>query len=377
MKIYDLQTPCLLLDRGKMTANIRRMADRIDNLGGVLRPHVKTHKSIDVWRQVEKHGTVRGLTVSTLREAAYFFENGVNDILYGVGVSPGKFEAAADLMTRGCALTVTLDSVEMAEQLAKDGEARGVNYPVLIELDVDGHRAGVDPKGSLLLDIAAALAPSSGATLRGVMTHAGESYLCNTPEGLARTAKQERDSTVLAAKRLRAAGHAAPVVSIGSTPTACAVEDLTDVTEIRPGVYTFFDLVMRGVGVCATEDIAVSVLTSVIGHQKERGWALTDAGWMAMSRDRGTAGQGVDYGYGEVCDVSGAPMEGLAVMRANQEHGVIMRQGGGDPPWGQLPIGAMARILPNHACATAAQYAAYNVIDGDDVVDVWPRIGGW
>ena len=359
-----------------MTENIKTMADRIDRLGGVLRPHVKTHKSIDVWRHVEKYGAVRGLTVSTLREAAYFFEHGVKDILYAVGIQPGKFETAAGLITKGCELTVTVDSVEMAEQLAKDGEARGVNYPVLIELDVDGHRAGVDPKGSLLLDIAAVFDPSSGATLRGVMTHAGESYLCNTPEGLAAMAKQERDSTVLAAERLRAAGFAAPVVSIGSTPTACAVEDLTDVTEIRPGVYTFFDLVMRGVGVCATEDIAVSVLTSVIGHQKKRGWALTDAGWMAMSRDRGTAGQGIDYGYGEVCDVTGAPMEGLAVMRANQEHGVIMRRDG-EPPWEQLSIGAMVRILPNHACATAAQYTEYKVIDGDDVVDIWPRIGGW
>ena len=377
MKIHDLQTPCLLLDRRKMTENIRRMADRIDRLGGVLRPHVKTHKSIDVWRHVEKYGPVRGLTVSTMREAAYFFEHGVKDILYAVGVSPGKFEAVAELITRGCALTVTLDSVEMAERLARDGEARGVAYPVLIELDVDGHRAGVDPKGRLLLDIAAALGASSGATLRGVMTHAGESYLCDTAEGLAAAARQERDSTVLAAKRLRAAGHDAPVVSIGSTPTACAVEDLTDVTEVRPGVYTFYDLVMRGVGVCATEDIAVSVLTSVIGHQKERGWALVDAGWMAMSRDRGTAGQSVDYGYGEVCDANGAPMKGLAVMRANQEHGVIVRQDGGEPPWDSLPIGAMARILPNHACATAAQYAEYKVIDGEDVVGVWPRIGGW
>ena len=73
-------------------------------------------------------------------------------------------------------------------------------------------------------------------------------------------------------------------------------------TEVRAGVYVFFDLVMANVGVCAPRTSRCRVLTTVIGHQPEKGWAIVDAGWMAMSRDRGTQRQQHDYGYGQVCD---------------------------------------------------------------------------
>jgi D-serine deaminase-like pyridoxal phosphate-dependent protein len=169
------------------------------------------------------------------------------------------------------------------------------------------------------------------------------------------------------------------VVSIGSTPTAHAAKDLSGVTEMRAGVYVFFDLVMAGIEVCAVDDIALSVLTTVIGHQTTRGWTICDAGWMAMSRDRGTAAQRVDQGYGVVCDEVGAVIPGLIVLQANQEHGVIARQPEfeGDIP--DFPIGTRLRILPNHACATAAQHQRYHVIP--DTVDAplitWSRFSGW
>ena len=377
MTFDDLVTPCLLLDRDRMTANVKAMAARMDRLGGTLRPHVKTHKSIDVWRAVQEHGTVIGATVSTLAEAATFFEHGVVDILYGVGISPNKCAAAADLVKRGCKLTVTLDSVEMAHALADAGSAFGVTYPVLIELDVDGHRAGVDPSGPELIEIADILTGSDCTVLKGVMTHAGESYACVTPESLLHAAHTERDLTVAAAERLRAAGYPCPEVSIGSTPTACVIDDLTGVTEVRPGVYTFFDLVMRGVGVCRMDDIALSVLTTVIGHQKARGWILTDAGWMALSRDLGTASQAVSYGYGQVCDISGQPMDGLIVSKGNQEHGILAMRDGSMPDLEAFPIGTKLRILPNHACATAAQHSHYHVLEGGRLTQSWPRCQGW
>src|SRR5690606_483257 len=101
---------------------------------------------------------------------------------------------------------------------------------------------------------------------------------------------------------------------VGSTPTAHFSRDLSGVTEVRAGVYVFMDLVMAGIGVCTTDDIAISVLTTVIGHQRERGWILIDAGWMAMSRDRGTAKQAVDQGFGVVCDMEGRVLDGLFVQ---------------------------------------------------------------
>jgi len=104
---------------------------------------------------------------------------------------------------------------------------------------------------------------------------------------------------------------------------------------------------------------------------------LTDAGWMAMSRDRGTARQKVDQGYGRVCDARGEPIEDLVVIDANQEHGIIGRRGGGALDVSRFPIGTLLRVLPNHACATAAQFAEYRVLRDGRPVDTWERFGGW
>ena len=149
-------------------------------------------------------------------------------------------------------------------------------------------------------------------------------------------------------------------MSVGSTPTALSAESLEGVTEVRAGVYVFFDLVMAGVGVCTREEIAISVLCSVIGHRPDTGWIITDAGWMAMSRDRGTQQQAHDFGYGAVCDVEGRPIEHLAFAEANQEHGVLHWTGDESVDLAQrFPPGSQLRILPNHACATGAQFESY------------------
>jgi len=217
-----------------------------------------------------------------------------------------------------------------------------------------------------------------GMAIHGVMTHAGSSYDLNTPESLANMAEQERSGCVHAAERLRAAGFACPVVSVGSTPTALAARSLDGVTEVRAGVYVFFDLVMHNVGVCDIEDIALSVLTTVIGHQEEKGWAIVDAGWMAMSRDRGTQKQTTDYGYGQVCDESGNALKGYVISGANQEHGIISRAGEPDLDIvKRFPVGTQLRVLPNHACATGAQFPEYQALAATGAVTTWSRFYGW
>lgn len=175
---------------------------------------------------------------------------------------------------------------------------------------------------------------------------------------------------------LAGSGVNSEIVSIGSTPTATFGERFDGVTEVRVGVFMFNDLVMAALGVCAIDDIAISVLTSVIGGRTDRNWILTDGGWMAMSRDRGTAKQRVDQGYGVVCDIDGRAIPGLVMTDANQEHGIVARRDGGAPP--DLPVGTRLRILPNHACATAVQHEAYNVVDGSrKVAATWRRFSGW
>jgi D-serine deaminase-like pyridoxal phosphate-dependent protein len=150
---------------------------------------------------------------------------------------------------------------------------------------------------------------------------------------------------------------------------------LRGVTEVRAGVYIFFDLVIAGIGVCTTDEIAISVLCSVIGHQRDSGWVITDGGWMSMSRDRGTQKQSQDYGYGLVCNAEGGPIPDLFFESANQEHGVLTWIGDKAIDLTErFPVGSQLRVLPNHACATAAQHQDYVILPD---LQRWPRINGW
>lgn len=362
MTLDTVPTPALILDEARMARNIARLQFRIAALGATLRPHMKTAKSVEVARRQAGDGPI---TVSTLKEAEVFHDAGYNDILYAVGISPDKMNRVEALRRNGCDLTVVLDSVAQAQAIAAAG------IPALIEIDCDGHRSGIAPRDPLLVELGRILQ----GNLRGVVTHAGESYNVAGADALAAFAERERLAAVQAADLLREAGLPCPVVSVGSTPTAHFARDLTGVTEVRAGVYVFFDLVMAGIGVCGVDDVALSVLATVIGHQSDRGWIITDAGWMAMSRDRGTARQQVDQGYGLVCSADGRPIAGLKVEAANQEHSILTCNG----PLPDMPIGTRLRILPNHACATAAQHDRYIVLPADPAqpLKTWPRFGGW
>jgi len=371
----NLETPALLLDEARMQRNMARMQERMNVLGVAFRPHVKTSKCLEVARRQLALGA-RGITVSTLKEAEQFFAAGVDDILYAVAIVPNKLDHALRLVRAGLRLTLLVESGAMAAEVARHGLEHGVCYDVLIEVDTDGHRSGIAPADPLLLDVAAAL--TGGARFKGVMTHAGSSYDLRTPDALAAMAEQERSRCVDAAERLRAAGHACEVVSVGSTPTALSARHLDGVTEVRAGVYVFFDLVMAGVGVCETGDIALSVLCTVIGHRPLEGWIIIDAGWMAMSRDRGTQKQARDYGYGMVCDADGNAIAELAFNQANQEHGVLQWTGDTVDLAARYPVGSSLRIMPNHACATGAQHPYYYVLPHEGGVPrKWERFSGW
>jgi D-serine deaminase-like pyridoxal phosphate-dependent protein len=353
------------------------LRSHLSALSVTLRPHLKTVKSVEAARRLVTNGNGPA-AVSTLKEAEAFAAAGILDILYAVGIAPRKLSRVLALRANGCDLSIMLDSPEQAIAVAEASRLAGDAIPALIEIDCDGHRSGLRSDDPILIDIGRIL-EQGGATLRGVVTHAGESYGAVGATALAAFAEQERLAVVTAAAALRTAGLPCPVVSVGSTPTAHFARDLTGVTEVRAGVFALFDLVMAGIGVCSLDDIAVSVLTTVIGHQRERGWIIVDAGWMALSRDRGTANQAVDQGYGVVCDVEGRVLADLIVAAANQEHGIIALRPGSAATLPDLPIGTLLRILPNHACATAAQFDGYAVlpVDASQTVTYWSRFRGW
>jgi D-serine deaminase-like pyridoxal phosphate-dependent protein len=375
--LSEIATPAALIDEARMMRNVMRMQQRMNLLGVRLRPHVKTPKCTEVARRQQAAGAI-GITVSTLKEAEQFFAAGFTDTLYAVCIAPAKLPRVLALRRRGCTLTVLVDAMPAAQAVVALGRAEGHVFDVMIEVDTDGHRSGLTPECNDLIAVGATL-HQGGACLKGVMTHAGSSYDLDTPQGLRDLAEQERRGCVRAAERLRAAGLPCAEVSVGSTPTALAAVDLDGATEVRAGVYVFFDLVMANVGVCTTVEIALSVLATVIGHQSDKGWIIVDAGWMAMSRDRGTQRQKVDYGYGAVCEVNGGLLPDLVMSAANQEHGIVSRRDGTVAPdmVERFPIGSQLRILPNHACATGAQFSEYHAVSPQGAVEQWRRFHGW
>jgi D-serine deaminase-like pyridoxal phosphate-dependent protein len=373
MKLSELSTPALLLDRERLMENIARMQASANRLGVRLRPHLKTMKSARAAEAVKTAGAV-GITVSTLKEASYFLDHGFSDITYAVGMVPAKLPEAAALMARGADLKIMTDSVEVARAIAEDASRNGVGYRLLIEIDCGDNRGGLQPESPELLQIAELIA-NSAAHFQGVLTHAGQSYSVNDGAAVARIAEQERDAVVNAAARLRDKGYRVETVSVGSTPTALFARDLSGVTELRAGVYTVFDMDQQARGVCSTGEIAMSVLCSVIGHNRAAGKILLDAGGLALSKDRSADRFRPEVGYGQLCRLDGSVIPDLYVSSVSQEHGHVRVRDEAD--YGLFPVGSQLRILPIHACMTAAAYDFFNLIENGEVVDTWDRVNGW
>jgi D-serine deaminase-like pyridoxal phosphate-dependent protein len=361
-----------------MSRNIAALTEKLRRSNVLLRPHMKTAKCIEVAQRAmaTPHGPI---TVSTLKEADHFGRAGVRDILYAVGIAPNKLDAVSAIRARGIDLSILVDGIEQVQAVAVQARRTGDPIPALIEIDADGYRGGVPvTRTSELIEIGRTL-HEGGAELRGVMGYSGATYNCETTKDIEEVAEGERLAAVRSAQILRDRGLSCPTVSVGSTPAAHFYRNLDGVTEVRAGVFAFFDLVMAGIGVCTVDDIALSVLATVIGHQSNNRGILVDAGWMAMSRDLGTAKQRIDQGYGIVCDLEGRIIPDLIMSRASQEHGILSLRPNSKGPLPDLPVGAIVRILPNHACATAAQHDRYHVVShgSRDVRAVWDRFSGW
>jgi D-serine deaminase-like pyridoxal phosphate-dependent protein len=366
----DLPTPSLLLDIDRLEANGERMRQRACQAGVRLRPHLKTLKSVDAARRVVDAGGA--ITVSTLTEAAHFAGHGFRDIVCAVCLPADKAARAAQVHRSidGPGLATLVDSLPVAQAMADRLRTLDAVLPLWIEVDCGEHRTGVDPDGDELLALGRFLAGCPQTELRGVLTHGGQSYRCRDAEAVRAVAAQERDAVVHAAQRLRAAGIDCPGVSAGSTPTAVHGTDWTGVTELRPGVYMAGDLFQIQMRSLAREDLAVSVLASVISVKPGR--AVIDAGGLALSKDRSLMGLPDDPGFGALSDLDGRPL-GLQVAGVHQEHGEVPLPPGAPA----LQPGQRVRVWPVHVCMTAAAHGHYHVLRDGRPVGTWPRVNGW
>jgi D-serine deaminase-like pyridoxal phosphate-dependent protein len=370
--IRDLPTPALLLDRQRLQANLDRMAKRLSGFGVGLRPHMKTAKSADVMRLALK-GQFGGIVVQTVAEAEYFAAHGCRDILYAVSIVPNKLDRLAALEAHGATITLICDDLAAANAVQRASDALGASFPVLIEIDADGTRSGIRADDPDLVPLAAALSRGPGTAFAGVLCHAGSAYDAKNHDDIVRAAETERRAAVDASEVIRRAGIDCPTVSVGSTPSACCGERYDGVTEVRAGVYMFQDLSLVELGTCQRPDIAMTVLATVVAHNRNASTLIVDAGAIALSKDPGFTDREKVH-YGELIDPLSEEPLGLVVGGMSQEHGIIDVQ---SADFDRLPIGSMVRILPNHACLTAAAHRGYHVMEGGKIVDYWPTAVGW
>ena len=351
------ETPALLLHLDVVERNLAHMAERARRLGVALRPHIKTHKCVELAKRQLAHGA-KGLTVSTLFEAEAMARAGFTDLTWAFPLDPTHIPHVRRIAERAT-LRVLVDDLGTAKALS------GTGLHVWLKVDCGYHRAGVDPASQYGLEVARELGAERGLTFDGILSHSGHAYRTRNKAEAAQVAEQERQVMVWFADLLRKDGVPVRGVSVGSTPAMAAVQNLTGVTEARPGNYIFYDRTMVLIGCCAPEDVGVTVLASVVSHQPGASQFIVDAGALSLSKDLGPTHLDLPPAMGEI---RGHPH--LTFASVSQEHGIV-RATAAAAIEGKFAVGEQVEIVPNHSCLTMAHFDEYAVVKGGAVTDRW------
>lgn len=353
----EVVTPALVVDRGRLVANVAEMAARAESLGVALRPHAKTHKCPAVAALQREHGAA-GLTVATLTEAEGFAAEGVADLLIAAPpVGDWRLERLVALARR-VRLRVTVDSVEIVTALDRACAAGRVEIGYLWEVDCGVGRFGTPPGAASAEQIAQAVEAARHASFDGLLTFGGHAYAATTSDAIAAAARDELDAIAQTVGALSERGIDPAVRSVGSTPTSHAMRSADGITEIRPGNYVFYDATQVALGVVAPERCALSVLATVTSRPAPDRLIL-DSGSKALAAERLTT---LTPGLGMI---EGHP--GLRIDRLYEEQAIVHS----DAPC-DIAVGARVRVVPNHACAAANLHSQMLVVENGAVVDVWP-----
>jgi D-serine deaminase-like pyridoxal phosphate-dependent protein len=344
-------TPRVVLDVGRMSANIERLQSEMDRRGVAVRPHAKTHKSVEVARRQLAAGA-RGLTIGTLGEAEVFVAAGIDDLFlaYPIWVDNPKAGRLRAVHDAAGSFAVGIDSVAGAERLA--AAVAGATKPlrVLVEVDPGLHRTGVSSVEEAVSVARAARA--AGLVVDGVFSHGGHGYRPGAAEA---AGSDEVRALSAATDALRSAGFEVAVVSAGSTPTMRSAA-LPPVTEIRPGTYVYGDRQQVILGAIQQEGCAVAVAATVVSSFEDR--LVLDAGAKALTKDR------ADWltGYGEI---AGYP--DLVIDRLSDYHGVVTVPAGAARP----SLGTVVAVIPNHVCPVIDLFDTVLAVTEDGGTEEW------
>lgn len=366
--IKDLCTPVFVVDVDIVRRNSDAMLDRFVKLGVKLRPHMKTHKTLEC-AEIMTRGSRRCIVVSTLAEASFYADGGYDDILYAYPVTPDKLKRCAELSERLSLFHVLLDNSSALKELKASPLKQGKVWRVWMKLDCDNGRAGVPHTDPTALQLAKEIHETEGVELTGIYAHCGNTYGCKGEVQIKVVAQETTTSVLQFMEKLKAEGIQNVKSSIGSTPSCShPVTDMAMLSEVHPGNYIFYDVQQSLIGSCRPEDIAVRVLTRVIGHYPHRNQLLVDCGWAALSQDSGGR---LPTGY---AIIESHPELKLVAM--TQEHGKVEAVSG-KLDCSQFPLGSMLSLIPYHACATAMMHPVYVVHSKGKIVGHWTPTRGW
>lgn len=354
----DCATPFIEVDSHRLDRNIAGMQAIASSAKVVLRPHVKTHKSLEVARRQIAAGA-RGLTASKASEAEIFLEGGFKDILMAYPVVRSSTIARLLHLARDNQARVAFiaaDSTGVAA-LNEAALAFDMQLPIFLKVDVGLGRVGVKPAGDDALRIAREVDGASNLRLVGLLAHAGHAYGAQSPAQIADIAAAEIRDLLDLRTRLTACGLSHLTISTGSTPTALGAPIAAGADEIRPGNYTFLDLTALRLGIAVPDDLALSVVARVVAVNET--YAIIDAGSKTLSSDHGPHGTG-GSGFGKAIAVAGdGSLSAFSVEKLSEEHGFLRLDGG------SLDIGDLVRIFPNHSCAVVALSDHFMMRDSD------------
>lgn len=340
-----------MIDLDQVEQNIRRMQSIADAAGVKLRPHTKTHKA-PFFARMQVEAGARGITCAKLGEAEVMADAGFTDILIAYPlIGPAKMERLAALAARVERLTLSLDSYEVAEALSAVGERIGRPLDVYLEVDTGQHRVGRQP-GADAISFARGLERYPGIRLTGVMSHAGPAWKAGSEEEARAFARSEAEELVAIKAAL---GRPELEVSVGATPTAHLVGEMSGITEMRPGTYIFYDRNSLGLGLVQESECAARVLTTVVSHGAP-GRAVVDAGSKSLAMDPHR-----DGGHGHVL---GWP--GISLAKLTEEHGQLEF-----PEEMPIAVGERFQVIPNHICPAINLFdLAYGIRGGQVVCEI-------
>jgi D-serine deaminase-like pyridoxal phosphate-dependent protein len=363
VEITGLRTPCVLIDQQKLERNIDRMQDAASARQMRLRPHAKTHKSVDLARLQIARGAV-GICCAKPGEAEVFAEAGIRDIRLPYPVNPVSAGRILALLDR-THLSFIVDDLDVARRWADVMNAAGREVDVLVKVDVGFHRCGIDPEAAGAASFVVRVAELRGLRFRGLLSHAGHAYNAASEEEITRIADTE--ARLLSTLRDRVADAGVPVeeISVGATPTARFSLRQEAVTELRPGNYVYYDRTQVALGSATWEDCALTVLARVVSRPAPDRIIL-DAGSKTLTTDQ-AKGTGNTAGYGAVMqalDIAAAD-DSLLIERLSEEHATVKVREGASP----LVPGDLVRIVPNHACVVSNLIDELWLVSGDQAVD--------